>query len=260
MALDLSFKPFSGVGIVSFHKRNASTGNPSEAGYDLGETVKLDLTQNAPRLEMATSRSADRGTAFSMAQAKTGEVAISMKTVSDFVWGLLSSGTWTEVAAGSAVAGWVAPAGVLVGQIIKLPAMNVSAVAVKDSTGSPLTLVANTDYELDAVAGTVKIKNLGSYVQPLKVDYTPGAVKILGGLKAPNDDWIVVFNGTNSYDNSRVTLEIFKFRFDPEGTLAMISDGSQYPEFQLKGSIQKDETKASGSSGGQYYRLVTPNA
>jgi|GEM_PF-4581615 len=259
MALDyLNFKPFSGVGIVSLYKRDAVTGLPSAGGFDFGETSKLDLTNQSPKVEMATSRSPDRGTAFSMAQSKTGAVAIEVKTLSDPMLALLTNGVWTEAAASAAVVGWTAPAGLAVGQIIKLPHQNVSAVAVKDSAGSPATLVAGTDYELDAVGGTIKVKNLGSYVQPLKADYTPGAVKILGALKAADEDFILHFNGTNAQDNSRLILEVFRFRPAPEGAIALIN--TEYGNYQINGSMQKDETKAASSAGGQYYKIVLPGA
>lgn len=263
MGMDLDFKPFSGVGIVSFYRRNPSTGLPSSGGYDLGETVKLDITNTAPKLEMNTSRSAERGVAFSMAQSKTGAVAIELKTVNDFIWGLLTSGSWTEAAAGGAVTGWTAPSGLVAGQFIKLPHQNVSGLVIKDSAGSPATLVAGTDYETGTdplIAGAFKLKNVTGFTQPFKVDYTPGAVKILGSFKAPDEDFIVFFDGTNAYDNSRILTEVFRFRFAPEGAMSMVSDGSQFPTYTLNGSIQKDETKPANSAGGQYYKMVKPGA
>ena len=261
MALDLNFKPFSGVGIVSLYRRNPATGLPSGGGMDLGETVKLDITNSAPKLEMNTSRSPDRGVAFSMAQNKSGNVTMTLKTVSDPVWALLTSGSWTESAGAAAVQGWTAPTGLAVGELLKLPHQNVSSVVIKDSTGAPVTLQAGVHYQAGAdadMAGTYKLLSLQGITQPLKVDYTPGAVKVLGGLKAPDEDWIVFFNGTNAYNNERHLMEIFKFRFSPDGAISMISDGGQYPEFSISGSMQKDETKAVGSAGGQYYKMVSP--
>ena len=256
MALDyVNYKPFSGVGIVSLYKRDTVTGLPSSGGFDFGETSKLDLTNNSPKLEMNTSRSADRGVAFSMAQSKTGSLALEVKTLSDPMFALLTGGSWTEAAASSAVVGWTAPASLLVGQIIKLPHQNVSSVAVKDSAGSPATLNP-ADYEVDLVGGTIKLKNLGSYTQPLKVDYTPGAVKILGALKAADEDFILHFNGTNAQDGSRAILEVYRFRLAPEGAIGLIN--TEYGTYQINGSIQKDETKSASSAGGQYYKLVFP--
>lgn len=258
MAMDLNFKPFSGVGILTMYGRDPVTGLIKTGGYDLGEPGAVEVTNNAPRVEMNTQRTTDRGVAFSWAGSKAASLSVRLRTVSDYIWTLLTGGAFTEAAAGSAVMGWTAPAALVVGQVIKLPHMNVSAVAVKDSAGSPATLVAATHYELDAVAGTIKILNLAAFTQPLKVDYTPGAVKIIGALKAPDVDYTLVFNGTNSYDSSRVIGEFYRFRFASEGGMALIQ--TEAGEYQLNGSLQKDETRLASSSGGQYYRLVSPGA
>ncbi len=258
MALDyVNYKPFSGVGIVSLYKRDAVTGLPSSGGFDFGESSKLDLTNQSPKLEMNTSRSADRGVAFSMAQSKTGNLAIEVKTLSDPMWALLTGGSWTEAAAGTAVNDWTAPTGLVAGQIIKLPHQNVGTVTVTDSAGSPAT-VDTADYEIDLVGGTIKLKDVTGYTQPFKVDYTPGAVKILGALKAADEDFILHFNGTNAQDGSRAILEVYRFRLATEGAISLIN--TEYGTYQINGSIQKDETKSISSAGGQYYKLVFPGA
>lgn len=258
MAMNLAFKPFSGVGITTFYKRNAVTGLPSGGGYDLGEPGQIDLTNNAPRVEINTQRTSDRGVAFSWAGSKAANLSIQLRTVNDFIWSLLTSGTFTDVAASAAVVDWVAPTDLVVGQHIKLPHQNVSAVTVKDSAGSPATLVAGTHYDTDQVGGTIRLLNLGAFTQPLKVSYTPGAVKVIGALRAPDEDYIVHFAGVNSYDESRVILEAYRFRFAAEGALALVQ--TEAGTYTLNGSLQKDETKAANDVGGQYYKLVQPGA
>ncbi|URI06627.1 hypothetical protein MW290_12040 [Aquincola tertiaricarbonis] len=190
MARDLTFQPFSGVGIVTMYERNAD-GTP-KAGFDLGEAPVFKLTQQAPNVEMNTTRSADRGVAFRMAQSKGASLEIQLKTLNDFNLELITSGVWTETAATAAVVGWSAPADLVVGNVIKLPARNVSAVTVKDSTGGGAKVLPAASYELDAVGGTIKLLDIttgGPYVQPFKADYTPGAVKVLGGLKATDKEY-----------------------------------------------------------------------
>lgn len=259
MSMDLTFKPFSGVGIITFYGRDEATGLPNTGGWDLGEPGQLELTNTAPRQEMNTMRAADRGVAFSWAGAKAGAVSIQVRTVSDFIWKLLMGANYDEVAAASAVTDWEAPAGLAVGQWIRLPHANVSAVTVKDSAGSPATLALNTHYELDAVTGMIRILNLASFVQPLTVDYTPGAVKVLSGMQAADQDWFLHFNGTNSYDSSRVAVEFYKFRFATEGGMALVHDQGS-GTYTLNGSLQKDEARAANAVGGQYYRMVQPGA
>lgn len=259
MALDyVNFKPLSGVGIVSLYPRDVNTGLPNGGGFDFGESSKLDISFAVPKLEMNTSRTPDRGVAFSMAQSKTGQVAIAVKTISDPMMALLFGATWTEAAASSAVVDWAAPTGLVAGQMIKLPTQNVSAVVVTDSAGSPATLVVDTHYTIDLVGGTIKLKSVAGFTQPFKVDYTPGALKIAGGLKAADADYVLHFDGVNAYDSSRLIAEVYKFRPSPEGTISLIS--TEYGEYQVNGSIQKDETKSAASAGGQYYKIVLPGA
>lgn len=257
MALDhLNFAPFAGAGVISMFKRNATTGALDTGGYDLGEAPVFKLGKNVPTAEMNTSRTTDRGVAFRMAQSKSATVEIQLGTLTDFTEALLNNGSWTESAAGAAVTGWVAPSALEVGQMIKLPARNVSLVVVKDSTGTPKTLPAG-QYELDPVGGTIRLKDIttgGAYVQPFKVDYTPGAVKVLGALKLVDEDWAVHFNGFNAYDGTRKIVEVFRFRFGAEGESEYITE--QYGKWTIKGSVLRDDTRLASSAGGQYYSIT----
>lgn len=258
MALDLTMKPFSGAGIVSLYPLTA--GVPG-AGIDMGEVPKFDINQDAPVAEMKTSRDSSRGTAFRMAQSKAAGLAMELGTLNDATLAMLTGGQWTDTAAAAAVTNWAAPTGLQVGHVVRLPNRNVSAVTVKDSTGSPKTLTAGTNYELDPVAGTFRILDLttgGAYVQPLKVDFTPGAISTLGAFKAPDQDYLVLLNGTNAYNGERVVLEGFKFRFAAQGSSSWISN--EYGKWQLNGSLLLDTSRAANSAGGQYYSITKPSA
>jgi hypothetical protein len=254
MPLNLTYKPFSGVGAVSLFKRNVD--GSAGGGYDLGEAPVFKTSSEIPVAEMKTSRDSARGTAFRMAQSKGVGLEIQLRTLDDYTLGLLTSGVWSDVAGGAAVNNWVAPNNLVVGQVIKLPARNVSTVSVVDSSGSPKTLPP-AQYELDAVAGTIKLLDItagGAYVQPFKVTYTPGAVKVLGGLKATDEELIVQLNGTNAYDGERVIFEGFRFRFAAEGDADWISE--EFGTFTLRGSLLLDTTRTANSAGGQYFSMT----
>ena len=252
MALDyVNYRPFSGVGIVSMYP--LGVGGAIGGGFDLGEAPVFKTSQEVPAVELNTSRDTSRGIAYRMAQSKGVSLEIQLRTLSDSNLALLLGGSWTETAAAGAVSNWVAPTGLLVGQVIKLPARNVSAVVVEDSTGSPKTLPTQ-QYELDAVAGTIKLLDIttgGPYVQPFKVDYTPGAVKTLGALKATDTEYHVQLSGSNAYDGARGIFEGFKFRFAAEGEADWISE--EFGTWTLRGSLLLDSTRLAGSAGGQYY-------
>ncbi len=255
MAQDFTFKPFSGVGIVGLFPR--LTGTNVGGGIDLGEAPVFKVTQQVPFVEMNTSRDTSRGVAFRMAQRKGANVEIQLRTVSDPVLALLTGGAWTEIAASTAVTGWVAPADLVVGHMIRLPAKNVSAVTVTDSTaGSPKTLPP-AQYDLDLMGGTLKLLDIasgGPYVQPFKVNYTPGAVKVLGGLKVTDQEYLVQLNGTNAHDGERGIFEGFKFRFAADGDQDWISE--EYGTFTLRGALLQDPARTPSSAGGQYYDFI----
>lgn len=255
MSFDLTMKPFSGAGIVTMYP--LTNGVPG-AGIDMGEVPTFDIGQEAPVAEMKTSRDQSRATAFRMAQSKAASLNLQLNTLNDATLAMLTSGTWSDVAAAGAVVGWAAPTGLVVGNVIRLPNRNVSAVAVKDSTGGGAkNLVAGTHYELDAIAGTVRLLDItagGPYVQPFKVDFTPGAVSVLGAFKAPDQDWLVMLNGTNAYNGDRVILEGFKFRFGAQGQSKWISN--DYGQWQINGSLLLDSTRAANSVGGQFYSVT----
>lgn len=254
MGLDLTFKPFSGAGIVTMYP--LVIGVPG-GGFDLGEVPAFDISQSAPVLEMKTSRSSARGVAFRQAQSKVANLKMTLNTITDYTLGLLTSGVWTDQAASSAVTGWAAPTGLVVGNVIRLPARNVSALVCKDSTSGTPKTVPLTNFEIDLIAGTAAVKDIttgGAYVQPFKFDYTPGAISVLGSYKAPDTDFLVLLNGTNSYDGSRVILEAFKYRFAADGDSKWISE--DFGQTVFNGSVLQDENRSPSSIGGQYYSLT----
>lgn len=254
MALDhLKFAPFSGVGVVSAFKRNPTSGAIDSAGYDFGESTTFKIKRAGAPVEMNTSRTTDRGVAYRMPGTSKVSAEIKFKTLPPFVEALMSRGTWTEQSAGNAVVGWTAPV-LEVGQVIFLPVRNVSAVVVKDSGSKTLP---PSQYVLDPVGGTIRPTDLstgGPYVQPLKVDYTPGAVKVMSALAGSvADEYLLQFNGINAYDETRKAVSAWRCRFNFEGEQDFIME--QYGEYTLMADLLKDENRLASAVGGQYYAI-----
>lgn len=253
MPLDRTYKPYSGVGVISIHSRTAA-GLPG-VGEDMGETPSFKINVNQPQAEMKTFRDRSRGVAFRMAQAASGTVELTLATLSDQVLQLLTDGTWTDTAAGAAVAGQVLPA-VEVGQVLPLGPGNISGLTLADSTATPKTLVNGVNYTADLFAGTITILDLttgGPFVQSLRASYTPGAIRTLGALKAANTEWWLKFSGTNAYDGSRGLVDAYRVQFGSDGDTQWIQEG--YGSYTLKGAILRDTTKLATSPGGQYYAI-----
>lgn len=253
MPLDRTYKPYSGVGVISIHSRTAA-GLPG-VGEDMGETPSFKINVAQPQAEMKTFRDQSRGVAFRIAQSATGTVELQLATLSDPVLRLLTGGVWADTAAGAAVAGQVLPT-VEVGQVLALGPANVSGLVVTDSTGTPKTLALGVNYTADLFAGTITITNLttgGPFVQPLRAAYTPGAIATLGALKAASTEWWLKFAGTNAYDGSRSLVDAFRVQFGSDGDTQWIQEG--YGSYTLKGTILRDTTKLDTSPGGQYYAI-----
>jgi hypothetical protein len=159
-----------------------------------------------------------------LAQGRSGTIDLSFDEFTKDNMALALLGAVTQVASGSAVVGYTFPVGAQVGSVLAVPAKNTSAAALKDSAGAPATLVAGTDYDIDLFAGTFTLKNLGTYVQPFKADYTPGAFTKIAALNQP-------------------TPELY-MRMD------------DLVDFEAQAQILADTGRASSSADGQFYTIA----
>lgn len=158
--------------------------------------------------------------------------------------------------AGSTVTAEALPLALVIGDYVRTKYPNITAVVVKDSTGSPATLVLNTDYEItSAKHGTIKILNLGSYVQPFKVDYTYASHSHVPMFNTAAPERWIKFDGINTADsNKEVLVEFYRCLLDPLSELAVIQD--DYGTLPLAGSALYDDTKLADAYLGQFGRFV----
>jgi hypothetical protein len=115
---------------------------------------------------------------------------------------------------------------------------DISSVVVKDSAGSPATLTLTTDYiVLDAEAGLIQLVNVGGYTQPFKVSYSYSAQKRITALSSTDKFWSLFMKGINTVNNDDMTARLFKLRFSPAETLALLQ--SEFGRLQLNGKASK---------------------
>lgn len=163
-------------------------------------------------------------------------------------------------AAGTIAAGTVTnetlPSALVVGDIVKTQKPKISSVVVKDSAGSPATLVANTDYRiLDAEAGMIEILGLGSYTQPFKVDYANALVDNIPMFTTGLVERWFRFIGVDTADaNKKKMIDFYRVSFDPVETMALITE--EVNTLPLNGGILYDATKAADTVLGQFGRVV----
>ncbi|MDO9094436.1 MAG: hypothetical protein Q8R98_04285 [Rubrivivax sp.] len=248
---------FSGQGKVLIGARQ-SNGLPGILRW-IGNASVFRVAQNEDTVERSESYTGNRLPNRRMTRSRGGEITIVFDEFSPENMAIALLGQNTLVAAAAAVTNYGFPTGAVVGDSLIMPAKNVTAVTVVDSTGSPKTLVAGTNYELDAFAGRIDILNLTSgapYVQPFKANFTPGAHNVQGAFKLLSTELYIRMDGINTDDNSRVICDVFRNRLSPARQLDLINE--DFNDFELAGSVLADLTRSAASAGGQFYSLTTP--
>lgn len=157
---------------------------------------------------------------------------------------LASTGTKTPVVAGAAVTGQTLTGSttLTIGSRYHLGAMNVTAVTVKDSTGSPVTLAAGTDYTLDAESGVITLLKIVGFVGPLKADYTPGAYTEIEGMTSIAENYAVMIQGINQVDEKKEIFLLGNVRIPPADQIGVISE--DVVSYTLECGVMKDKNGA----------------
>lgn len=223
---------------------------------------------NAPSFELAIKTTNEEvnesytGQRLLEARIETGKSVTYSMSLSSFDVDTLARALYGSKA--TRIAGTVSaenfPVGLAVGDQVKLARERVSSVVVTDSAGTPATLVAGTDYVVDnAFAGILEIRNLGSYVQPLKAAYSFAETRSLALFAAAPEETFILFDGVNTVDNSPVYLELYRGRTNPAASLPMINSEG-FGSLELNGSALYDAAKASDALLGGFGRMVFTGA
>lgn len=246
-------------GEIILYSRDAS-GNPA-TGFWVGDASEASFKLNESKTDYAENFTGNRATGLTLYQ----------NVVSGFDFKALQLNTklLTEIFRGAEVTQSTTPVtgktisdltGTLkVGDRFQLGAEGVSAVTIKDSTGTPKTLTANTNYELDATTGRVKILDAttgGPYVLPLVADFTPGtnntSIKLLSGTRKEFHLSLVGVN-TAVAGSPKGVLDLYRYQFTLPAETAMIN--SARAEMQISGSVLVDSLKPASGALGQYGRI-----
>ncbi|SFM67254.1 hypothetical protein [Nitrosomonas communis] len=244
---------FSGQGKVFIASR-AADGFPAAMRF-VGNVPDLKINLETEKLEHKESSSGQRLTDLSLITAKKTSVEFSLEEFSTDNLALALYGTKSTIT-GSTVTAEVLANPLAVGDYARLKNGKVSSVVVKDSAGTPATLVAGTNYEISSADhGTLKILNIGSYVQPFKADYSYGAQVNVGLFQAAAPDRWLRFEGLNTADSLKpVLIELYKVTLDPLNELVLISD--DVTKLTLSGAALFDDTKVGNTILGQFGRVV----
>ena len=248
---------YRGQGKVLVAKRNSTTGAPLGFRY-LGGTSEVNAGLQAQTATRKESETGNRLTSLRYSTENTASLSFKIENAIAENWGLAFRGEKQSIAAGT-VTGEVFPNPVAVGEIVRLAKPDVSSVVVTDSTGSPKTLVAGTNYRIfNAKTGSVEIIDLttgGPYVQPIKAAYSNALATGVPFFTIPETEWWFRFEGLNDVDSGRAVLvEFYKCYFDPATSYPL--KGDEPATFDINGAPVYDDTKAADPVLGQFGRVV----
>lgn len=237
---------YSLQGDVLIAKRD-SAGNPGSF-FMVGNSPKSDVNLSVERRKHKESRSGGRVYDKVQTTVKGGRLMLTLEDIRKDNMALALMGNKVALSSGSYTGSSydTFPSGLVVGSIVKLAKPNASSIVVKDSAGTPATLVLNTDYEvLDSGHGIIRILSLGSYVQPFRAQYSYAATDRVTGLEASDDnEYYVYFASINTEANpdQRIGAHVYRVVFDPAKALSLIND--EQGNFEIEGEILKDITRA----------------
>ena len=240
---------FIGQGIVYVAPR-ASNGSINGGWTQLGDTEKLEVTTNQNFVDDYESCSGNRSIALHIPIQTDWAMNVDAKSFSKENLARAFYGTATAVA-GSTVVGETLTAYAL-NQIIPLEFADVSAVTLKKGV---TTLVADTDYTLDAKNGTVTIisaTNVTPFPATLTVDYTYAAQEKVAANTTTIAEYAFRFEGINLATQKNVIVSLHRVSLDLSQALSLI--GTEVNKFTMNGMLLPDPDAGVGDS--QYMTIV----
>lgn len=247
---------FSGQGVVSIAPRLPSGLPGVFRDFGNADVFKLGLTEES--VERTESRTGQRLPNRKMTKTRGGTLQLKGDEFNSKNFALAVIGKIIDVVAGDPVSGFVLPTGLVVGDIVAVPAKNISGVTVKDSTGTPKTLTLNTNYTIDALSGEITIIDIttgGPFTQPLKADYTPGAHRAIGAFQDTQQEYFIRLKGINTDTGERGICDVYRLKLNPTKALDLIN--SDYLDWDLDCSVLADLTRLTTDPGGQFFGFFT---
>lgn len=247
---------FSGQGKVYIAQRNATTGAPGAFRY-LGQTnSNVKISAKTDKLTRKESETGQRLTTLSLITGK--ELTLDFE-IMEFTKENLALAFWgasATIAAGT-VTNELSPTGLVAGDFFRLSKVNVSTVSITDSAGTPASLTLNTHYTVENAAdGLIKMVNVGTFVQPFKVNYSNAVAYNVPLFNTTPGNYWVRFEGLNMANSGEpVLVELYNVQIDPTSGFNLKSD--DVSSFPMTGNALYDATKASDAVLGTMGRVVT---
>ena len=235
-----------------------------------GKSLNMKYVGNAPEfkfmldekvLEHKESTSGQKLTDVRLTTELTASATMTLEQLDADNLNLLLFGAQVTQATTAVTAETIAGSSTLaVGNIYLLDSQNIADLVITDSTGSPKTLTANTNYSVDLKSGMVTLLDVttgGAFVGPLKAAYTRAGATVATKLFATAAvEYWVRFDGVNVAvsGSPKVILDLYRVRLSPTKEMGLITD--EIGQFPLEGSILADDTKTQAGDFGQFGRMI----
>ena len=246
---------FSGQGKVFLAERDATTGQPGAFRF-VGNVPELKISLATEYLEHKESVSGQRLLDFRMLREKKCNLSFVLE---DFSVQNLEMGMYgtSSVLDAETVTDEAFPDDLVAGDFVRLAHPKISTLVIKDSAGTPATLVEDTDYRIaSADFGTIEILDVAGFTQPFTASYSSAAGgKNVTLFSQPAKERWLRFEGLNTADeNAPVLIELYRALMDPQKEFSPISD--DLLKMDLEGAVMYDATKVSDAVLGQFGRIV----
>jgi hypothetical protein len=246
-------------GKIYLAKRDSS-GNPGGFFY-VGNSPKCDLGFEYDVTEHQESTTGQDLVDLRLRKAKKCTLSIMLEDIQSDNLKLLFYGEKVTQASGSYTGSNydTFPAGLVVGQYVRLAKKNVSTFVLKDSAGTPATLVLNTDYKIvNAKAGIIQILGLGSYTQPFKSQYAYASTETVTFFQGSDSEYFLMQEGLNVTTSpfKECGSELYRVSLDPTKTFELISSGDNASQFEITGSVLRDAARSTDTDFGAFGRWL----
>lgn len=222
------------------------------SGYEyIGDADGFTITTSQQFLDIYESNTGDRNIVAHLPTQTDIAAEVSILNIDAKNLARAYYGATDSVAAGSVVGEDVIAYN---GQSFALAYPKVSTVVVKKGA---TTLVANTDYTVDAASGVITIlpgstQVSGSTGVALTVDYAHAKATVIQGFTEGLKDYSLYFAGKSRFDNLSQRATIHRVALDLAATLSLIGTGVN--KLVVKGKLLPAYEQPTGDS--QYFTYV----
>jgi hypothetical protein len=246
---------FIGRGIVYAAPVDATTGHITGGYVDLGEVENFAPGADIQTIEKRTSRNSSNGLVARIETQINSKLTLVLNEPNtDNLVYILRGDQYTQ-AASPITDENLRATGLVAGDYLYTKHPIGTWTSLKDSAGSPATLVENTDYEIvDADYGQIKLLNVSGDTQPYKANYTPQAYTGVRALMTDPLYYRIRIDGINLVDSTKFIAEYYKVRLSPATEFPLI--GQDFAQYTLEGAALADSTKTSDSVLGSYGRFI----